>query len=347
MLPRFFLRVAALGSLVATLGSAGPAGPAQEVRSDEVGLQSAGLQEAAAHATPAPYRFEPGAGVPALLIPRAERLDYKAYLDLGILKSHVGRVVQTCTVVEQQPSIMLTKPSGPLGDAASIRLFASGSYLTYSLESTLETRMLPQEWPRVRYESVSKSSQTRRREVLLGKRDGKLISSYRGDTTNGAPPGTRIWRTARERGVPDGTLDMLTAIFQARTLIREGTPDLVFPLIDSDKLWQLRLRRGEEQRMETSEGTSFDVIEVVLEPGPYPGEPVEEKARFKGVFGIHGSMHLWVEKHTGIAVRIQGVLPVGGDNSPIKIGVDVVLDSYSGTPPEFAPVTVAQSAQKK
>jgi hypothetical protein len=38
-------------------------------------------------------------------------------------------------------------------------------------------------------------------------------------------------------------------------------------------------------------------------------------------------MHLWVEKHTGIAVRIQGDLPVG----PLTLGVDVELESFSGT----------------
>lgn len=332
----------ALGAILAGFGAGGAGLPPQEARTDEVVASTAGLLEAAAHASPAPFRYEPGAGVPFLLIPRAERLEYKAYMDLGPIGSHVGRVVQTCTVEEQLPSILLTKPSGPLGEAASIRLYASGSYLTYEFESTLETRVLPQEWPRVRYASVSKSSRTRRREVLLGTREGAPLSSYRADTTKGAPKGTPIWRPARERSVPEGTLDMLSAIFQARALIREGTPDLVFPLIDSDKLWQLRLRRGEEQRIETSEGTSFDVVEVVLEPSPYPGETQEEKARFKGVFGIHGSMHLWVETHTGIAVRIQGELPLGGDSSPIRVGIDVVLDSYSGTPPEFAPVKVAK-----
>jgi hypothetical protein len=145
--------------------------------------------------------------------------------------------------------------------------------------------------------------------------------------------------------VPEGTLDMLTAVFQARTLIREKKESLTFPLVDKDRIWKLCLRRGQERRMETTSGTYFDVVEVVLEPEPYPGETVSEKAeRFEGVFGINGTIHLWVEKHTGVAVRIQGDLPVG---DVITLGIDVVLDSYSDTPEGFAPVVVPAKKAKK
>src|SRR5262245_43417756 len=65
-------------------------------RPAEAALQEAGLQEASASASlPAPFRFEPGAEVPALWIPRAERLEYRAYLDTGIFSAHVGKVTQT------------------------------------------------------------------------------------------------------------------------------------------------------------------------------------------------------------------------------------------------------------
>jgi hypothetical protein len=310
----------------------------------EAAAQDASLEDASAPAAAAaPFRFEPGADVPALQIPRSERLVYRAYLDAGIVMAHVGSVVQTCAVTTQEPSILATEPAPPPGETASIKLFASGSYLLYELESTLETRILPQEWPRLSYKSESVSSQTRRREILLGTKDGVPTSSYRGDTRKGAPEGTRIWRAPKERSVPAGTLDMLTAVFQARTLIREKKDSLTFPLIDKDRLWNLQLRRGEERRMETTEGTFFDVVEVVLEPEPFPGEAMGDKAeRFEGVFGINGSIHLWVERKTGVAVRIQGDLPLG----VITLGIDVVLDSYTDAPEGFGPVTAVAGESK-
>lgn len=304
--------------------------------SPEPPLEPAALQEAS---TPAPavgpFLFEPGASVPGLLIPREERLEYDAYLDLGILRTHVGTVDQICSVVEHPASVLMVKPTASGGETASILLKASGSYFLYEFESSLETRMFPQEWPRLSHQSVTKTSQTRRREVLLGRKNGVMTSSYRSDTTKGAPPGERIWRVAKERTVPEGTLDMLTAVFQARTLIRLGSETLTFPLLDKDRLWQLRLRRGPERIIETREGVFFDALEVVLEPEAFPDEELgKSAARFEGVFGINGTIHLWVDKHTGIAVRIQGDLPVA---DAITLTIDVVLRSYSGTPPEFAP----------
>lgn len=302
-----------------------------------VEMEPAVAQEASVKTpVPAPFVFEPGASVPGLHIPRQERLQYDAYLDLGILRTHVGTVDQTCSVVEQPASILMVRPSAPAGETASILLKASGSYFLYEFESTLETKMYPQDWPRLSYQAVTKSSQTRRREVLLGRKNGVMTSSYRNDTSRGAPEGTRIWREAKERTVPEGTLDMLTAVLQARTLIRLGTETLTFPLLDKDRLWQLRLRRGEERVIETREGVFFDAVEVVLEPEPYPDEEMgKSAARFEGVFGINGTIHLWVDKRTGIAIRIQGDLPVA---DAITLTIDVVLRSYSGTPPEFEPV---------
>ena len=59
---------------------------------------------------------------------------------------------------------------------ASIQLLASGSYMLWKFESTLETRLLPQEFPRLSYQSMSKGSQTRRREILLGTKDEKPVT---------------------------------------------------------------------------------------------------------------------------------------------------------------------------
>jgi len=333
---RFVIEIV-LGTLALSVGQATQA---------EAVPQEAGFQEAAAPAKKPPFRYEPGAEVPALLIPREEKLVYKAYLDAGIVSAHVGSVTQTCSVMDQPVSVMVQQPAASAGEVASIQLYAEGSYLFYSLESTLETRILPQQWPRLLYTAKNVSSQTRRREVMVGTKDGASVSSYRGDTTKGAPAGERIWRQERTRSVPPGTLDMLTAVLQTRTLVRGQAAEVVFPLIDKDHLWRLKLQRGQERRMETKPGTFFDVVEIVLAPEPYPGDDLAEKAaQFEGVFGINGSIHLWVEKTTGVAVRIQGKIPVA--NETVMIGVDVVLDSYSGTPEGFAPVPAEKLSTKK
>jgi hypothetical protein len=293
-----------------------------------------GMQEAVASVPgtpPAPFEFAPAADTPKILIPRSERLTYRAYLDIAFLTQSVGTVTQTCRVEEQRGGVLTPVAEG---EAASIQLLAKGKYFGYSLQSTIEARILPKDWPRILYSSTSEGSERRRREVLVGKVDGAPTSSYRSDTSKNAPEGERIWGKPRLRQVPEGTIDMLSAVMMARTLVREKHEKIVFPLIDKTRVWQLTLERGEERRMETGAG-AFDVVEVILNAAPYPGEEIDQEKldQFEGVFGIHGTTHLWVDKKTGVAVRIQGDLPVG----PLTLGIDVVLDSYSGTPPDFVP----------
>lgn len=307
------------------------------------GALGATPQDASAPVAPAPFRFEPGAKVPPLLIPRDEELVYRAYLGVAITETHVGKVVQTCKVEDLKAPLLATAPV-PSGEAAAIRLEAEADYLWMELSSTLEAKILPQAWPRLLYTSSTTSSQTRKRELWIGELEGKPRSSFRSDTSKGAPEGTRIWKSAKEREVPAGSLDMISAVFMTRAMMREKLETLSFPLVDKDRVWLLTLKRGEEKRMELPAGT-FDVVEVLLEPEPYPDEKIDEEKleEFEGVFGIQGTIHLWVDKTTGIAVRIQGSIP-------IKIGsvdVDVELESFRGTPPEFAPLAPEALAKPK
>jgi hypothetical protein len=291
-----------------------------------------------ATAKEAGFLVESAAGSPSLVLPRAERLVYRARIELGPISASVGAVTQTCSVVPYRQTILLAQPPADAGDleSATITIRAKGDYQWYSMDSTIESRILPQAWPRVTYRQISEGTEKRRREIKLGLREGAHSSSYRKDTRDGAEKGTRIWREPKFREVPEGTVDLLTAVFYARTMIREELDELSFPMIDKRHVWQLTLRRGKEKRIKTKAGT-FDVVEAVLDPGVYPGEEIDEDKieRFEGLFGIHGSIHLWVEKHTGVPVHIEGDLPVG----LVTLGIDVVLESYEGTPAGFEPVT--------
>ena len=308
------------------------------------GLGATPQDASAPAAAPAPLRFEPGAKVPPLLIPRDEELVYRAYLGVAITETHVGKVVQTCKVEELKAPLIATAPVAR-GEAAAIRLEAEAEYLWMELSSALEAKILPQAWPRLLYTSETTSSQTRKRELWIGEVDQKPRSAFRSDTSKGAPEGTRIWKAPRERDVPAGSLDMISAVFMTRAMMREELETLSFPLVDKDRVWLLSLKRGEERRMKLPAGT-FDVVEVLLEPEPYPDEKIEAEKleQFEGVFGIQGTIHRGVEKKTGIGVRIQGSLPI---KLGVSAEVDVLLESYRGTVPEFAPLAPEALAKPK
>ncbi|MEW6072515.1 MAG: DUF3108 domain-containing protein [Planctomycetota bacterium] len=283
-----------------------------------------------------------GEGEVPLRVPRDETLTFRVRVDLGLLSAAVGEVTMTSAVRPYQESLLLTP--GVEGAAApretgQFRIHARGDYSLYSMDATIDTRILPQDWPHLAYRYVHRGSENRRREILVGTKDGRRQSSYRKDTKKGAPEGTRIWKDPRFRDVPAATVDMLTALYLSRSLVCDDLRVLRFPLIDKDRLWQLRLTKGLRRRLETAGGT-FDVVEILLEPSHYPGEKEDEEKeeQFQGLFGIHGSIHLWADRRTGIPVRIQGDLPIG----PLTLGIDVELASYAGTAPEFQPIVAAE-----
>lgn len=277
----------------------------------------------------------PGA---TIAIPREETLVYEVFISLGPFASNAGTVTQRTAVGPFQPSLLAgvgTEDTQGL-ETAYLSIHAKGGYQVYKLDTLIEARHFSRGWPRVVYRTADRGTEKRRREVKFGVRDGSGSASYRGDTEDGAPKGARIWTEYQTREVPADTLDMLSSIFMVRTLIEQKKQTLSFPLIDKLSLWQVTLRRREEKTVEIPAG-AFEAVEVLIQPEPYAGEEISEKKkkRFKGLFGIHGETRLWVEKQTGVPVRIQGDLPIGF----LRIGVDVRLRSYKGTPAAFRPQT--------
>jgi hypothetical protein len=133
--------------------------------------------------------------------------------------------------------------------------------------------------------------------------------------------------------VPPGTADMLSAVYLARSVVAEGQSGASFPLLDKQALWQVSVERGRRKRVEVPAGR-FDCVEMRLKTTLPPGEPADGRT-FEGLFGIHGTIQIWMDAATGVPVLISGSLPVPvlGD-----LDVRVELKSYRGTPAGFAPV---------
>ena len=278
-----------------------------------------------------PMAFEIGGGVPALLIPRDEHLEFGVHVAVGPVGATVGSVTIDSGVDPYVESMVLLGPARTAGAAQRetgwLRAKAEGSYLWYSMETVLDSRYLPAEWPSISHFYRQSGSENRRRESLIGQLAGRGQTAYRADTRHGAPEGKRIWKAAVYRDVPEGTIDMLGAVYLARVLVKSGKEKLTFPLLDTTSLWKMTLERGEEKRIEVPFGT-FDAIEIKLIPGAWPGEPEVEPAKFKGLFGIRGSIHLWVDKAIGVPLRIEGSVPAG----PVTIDCDIYLIKATGMP---------------
>ncbi|MEO0650610.1 MAG: DUF3108 domain-containing protein [Planctomycetota bacterium] len=316
------LRLGALGALLVTLPAFASA------TDDEV--------EAARF-----HRVERGEGLQDLLIPIGEQLRYKATLRTGVGSFDVGKVTLESGIDPFKRSLLASAQNRGGGDTAWIRAQAYGDYTLYVMDARMETRFQPQKWPFSVHSYRHEGTEKRRRELLTGEKGGEWISSYRGDTSRGAPAGLRIWGDVREQPVPRGSIDSLAAMYLVRTAIRSGQNSLRFHMVDKDRIWDVGLSLEPARDVETPAGT-FRGRQVSLTTeriDPKAKEEAEqdedgESAEFAGPFGIKGNIELLIEESTGVPLVIKGELPVLlGD-----LEVDLMLTGYEGTPTGFAPI---------
>lgn len=300
----------------------------------------------------APFVFERGVA-PSLVVPDGEVLDYQVQVDIAVLGSTgLGSFQLSSGTEEFRRGI--GEQAGPPTRMAWVRGRAMGSYLNYTLDHVIESRMLPQDWPRVIHRDTQSGTENRKHEVMYGTRDGQPMSWYRADRhckgcespehmLEGSWPFSkdhhckdcdrpehRVWRKPTTQEIPPGAVDMLSAIHVARAMVREGMRELAFPVLDRDEYWQVTLQRDERREIETLAG-AFDCCSIKLTPVAADGKDSE---RFKGLFGIHGSLSIWLEAASGVPVMIQGTVPLG----PFEVDVALVLKQYEGTPKAFRPV---------
>jgi hypothetical protein len=139
-----------------------------------------------------------------------------------------------------------------------------------------------------------------------------------------------VWRPAEIRAVPGNAVDFLSALHVARSMVREGVEVVRFPLLDRDRHWDVLLSLGDKSAVSTQAGT-FRCRAVKLMPTPPEGQERDEA--LEGLFGMQGSLSLWLDERSGVPVRIEGVLPIG----PLEVDASFDLSAYSGTPEKFAP----------
>jgi len=337
-----------------------------EAASTEVAASASALPASAEYGDPAQpatgeLRIErAGEGV-ALLIPRGEELTFDVEVDLGALgEPTVGKVTLSSGVdpyVEGLPT-RATGANRERKEVGWLKSTAKGQYLGYELDHELVARHLPQSMPSILLTDTQKGSEARRRKLKVGQFEGALTGVYEHDghckgCTNrehfveskwvwGSASHCdkcrdkmdhRVWRDPLSRKVPEGTLDMLSAVYLARAMVRLGVDETHFPMLDKQKLWNVELKRGKPRKVEVPAGT-YECVEIRLKTSMPEGEKDDGKG-FQGLFGIQGTIQIFFEARTGVPVLISGSLPV-----PVigELDVRVELKSAKGVPAEFAPV---------
>lgn len=302
-----------------------------------------------------PLIMDRGAGAQEVFFPRDEELVYAVSLDFGALGSpYVGKVTISSKVAPFfKDGLVRAEPDDEHLEQAVVAARAEGHYTVYTLDQTISTRFLPQVWPKLLHKSVQSGTENRQREQSIGVRDGAPTASYRGDghckgcedrahfveptwiwqdehhCDDCSRAEHRVWKQPKSRPIPAGTVDMVTAVMLARTMVQQGRSDAHFTLVDRDKLWEVGVSRGPSER-HTVEAGRFEVVEILLKTSPPEGEKGREDD-FQGLFGLHGNISIWMHPESGVPVEITGTVPAG----PVELDVRIELESYRGTPESF------------
>ncbi|MCY2961404.1 MAG: DUF3108 domain-containing protein [Planctomycetota bacterium] len=313
----------------------------------------------------APARIERGEGQVPLLLPREEELLFDVIIDLGILGDlDVGDVTLSSGLERTPrglPSARDVERKVELFDRAWVKAIAKGGYAGYELTQTLSASHLSQEWPRILYKDMQRGSENRERELRIGMFEGALTADYRSDrhcpgcTDHGhfvdsvwawGDPyhckkcklaAHRIWRDPVHRTVPEGAVDMLSAVYIARAMVQLGVKETSFPIVDQQKVWRVKIQQGSTQWQDVPAGR-FECAQMMLSAGLEPGEPKPEggAGKFQGLFGIQGTIRIWFDAKSGVPILIQGSLPI-----PVPLvgdlDISVQLKSFKGTPAGFGP----------
>ena len=295
-------------------------------------LAALGVQEPDSDRDPepaGPLIVDLGLELPALRVERDEELVYAVRVLGGV---EVGTLTLRSGVEPYRASTLDLDAERETGrEQAWMEARAVGDYVVYSMDTSIESRHLPQDWPRMITRYHQTGTERRRREVKTGLVEGVPTASYRGDTSAGAPEGQRIWRPTVSREIPAAHVDTLSAIWAVRSFLRDGAEVRELPLIDKQRVWTVELRRGERRVQKTAAG-EYATVEVQLSARPAEGEAWAEAegAEFRGFFGLP-RLRLWFCERTGVPVRIEGAVPIGD----FDLDVDITLVRASRAPEGF------------
>lgn len=293
----------------------------------------------------------------SLWVPPGEHLEFEVGVDLGVLgEAAVGNVTMSSGVEPYVAGLPRPGESPPSGGefVGWVRIGARGGHLGYELDHTITTRYLPQEWPSLIHSEVQTGSENRKREVKVGRGGEGWKSTYRG---NSHCPGCkrrehfieaslpwnkdyhckkckrgehRLWNPPIEREVPAQSLDILSAVYLARNVVRGERADLQLNMLQKEHLWKVKLVRGELRELKVPAGI-FLCREVQLSVSQDEGEAGGSN-NFSGLFGIKGALKIWLHEGSGIPVLIEGDVPVG---DIVDLHANVRLTKFRGTPPSF------------
>ena len=263
-------------------------------------------------------------------LPVGERLLYRAYVDKAGVTAQVGTCEFTVTANDRGEPVLTA--------------VAAGKKLGYTLDATMQTTLDRTTLRPKRHTYVQGGSELRQKKLVFSQagaiywkmkhcrdercqdpdhmvegfswvpwREGK---KHHCDERNCREPEHLRWRQRGSHTFDRVYFDMLSAIYVARHFDFEAdTPPTIAVLNDRDR-WVVELIVLSRGPVEIEAGT-FEAVEVRLQPKATDKGRVPEE--FRGLFGMHGAIRLWLDRSTRQPLKVEGVVPLGPFNLNARV----------------------------
>jgi len=238
-----------------------------------------------------------------------EKLTYSVRVWLGT--NQLGLDVGTAVLSVDKIEINDTDP-------LQFRLVARGGALGYRVDSILTSLINSDTLLAIRYYENHKGSEKKQRRLEFTENSVTYWKYARVELADGTKTDDWDWERRRENKVDRPSYDMLSALYLARGFdLTAGAKPGTIDVADRKKLWRLSAIGKEPEKITVQAGT-FSVIPVTFTTKPLNEDA--SKSKFSGLFGMKGSIKIWVDSNTHRIVRIRGTIPLG-----IELKVDLSL----------------------
>lgn len=210
------------------------------------------------------------------------------------------------------------------GDAYRFDARALGRYLIYTLDIRLSSFVDA---------STLRSLEFRRKEVGTEKREYAVIFDRdAGRATYRRKPGkfasveqmdATPWENRSTYPVSPEVNDILYTLYFARDIGDRVGNKKYYLFVEKTKIWKAMVAVTGEKRIDLGTAGTFDALKIAIEPD-YTDEP-EMGEKFSGLFGVEGSLEVWVDKRTRIPLIVRGRVPFTRFFRPT---VTVILRDY-------------------
>lgn len=302
---------------------------------------------------------------PRAWMPLGESLRFKVEVTMGPVRGlDVGTVTLECaqappaedeavpaTVDKEATEEQQLQAKESRLEVGTIKTVAKGGYLGYEVLHTIVVKWYAGTLPRIEWQETMRGSNCSTRTIRIGEIESQWKIEYQKDrhckgcnrkthVVDGPMPWSnsrhckdcerpehRVPRDFQYLDVPADSIDMVSALYFARSFVQSGEPSITLNMVNQDELWSVELQRGEEREIEAPAG-DFDCVRVLIVPKLAAGEGLGEEAekRFEALFGLQGNITLWVDKAGGFPVRIEGEAPFG----PVDVAIKASLTDRDG-----------------